>query len=51
MQLGGRKGIRPVKTWGGCGVAIGSVGVAPNWTVGASAPIFFLCSTKPRRFS
>ena len=52
MQLGGRKGIRPVKTWGdyGSGVAVSSVGVAPTWTVGASASIFFLCSTKPRRF-
>ena len=52
MQLGGRKGIRPVKTWGddGGGVAVSSVGVAPTWTVGASASIFFLCSTKPRRF-
>jgi len=52
MQLGGRKGIRPVKTWGdyGGGVAVSSVGVAPSWTVGASASIFFLCSTKPRRF-
>ena len=52
MQLGGRKGIRPVKTWGGYGggVAVSSVGVAPTWTVGASASIFFLCSTKPRRF-
>ena len=26
------------------------MGVAPTWTVGASASIFFLCSTKPRRF-
>ena len=52
MQLGGRKGIRPVKTWGGYGgeVAVSSVGVAPTWTVGSSASIFFLCSTKPRRF-
>ena len=52
MQLGGRKGIWPVKTWGGYGgeVAVSSVGVAPSWTVGASASIFFLCSTKPRRF-
>ena len=52
MQLGGRKGIRSVKTWGGYGggVAISSVGVAPTWTVSASASIFFLCSTKPRRF-
>jgi len=52
MQLGGRKGIRPVKTWGGYrgGVVVSSVGVAPTWTVGASASIFFLCSTKPRRF-
>ena len=52
MQLGGRKGIRPVKTWGGYGggVAISLVGVAPTWTVGASSSIFFLCSTKPRRF-
>ena len=52
MQLGDRKGIRPVKTWGGYGggVAISSLGVAPTWTVGASASIFFLCSTKPRRF-
>ena len=51
MQLDGRKGILPVKTWGGygCGVAVSSVGVAPTWTVGASASIFFLCSTKPRR--
>jgi len=24
--------------------------VASTWTVGASASIFFLCSTKPRRF-
>jgi len=47
MQLGGRKGIRPVKTWGVC---LSSVGVTPTWTVGASASIFFLCSTKPRRF-
>ena len=32
MQLGDRKGIRPVKTWGGYGggVAISSVGVAPT---------------------
>jgi len=39
MQLGGMKGIRPVKTWGGYGggVAVSSVGVAPTWTVGASA--------------
>jgi len=53
MQLGGRKGILPVKTWGGYwgGVAVSSVGVAPTWTVGASASIFFLCSTKPRRYS
>ena len=52
MQLGGRKAIRPVKTWGGYGggVAVSSVGVAPTWTVGVSASIFFLCSTKPRRF-
>ena len=52
MQLGGRKGIRPVNTWGGCGggVAVSSAGVAPTWTVGASAYIFFLCSTKSRRF-
>jgi len=52
MQLGGRKGIRPVKTWGvyGGGVAVTSVGVTPTWTVGASASIFFLCSTKPRKF-
>jgi len=52
VQLGGRKGIRPVKTWGGYrgGVAVSSVGVVPTWTVGASASIFFLCSTKPRRF-
>jgi len=42
------KGIRPVKTWGGCwgGVAVSSVEVAPTWTVGASASIFFLFSTK-----
>ena len=35
MQLGGRKGIRPVKTWGsyGGGVAVSSVGVVPTWTV------------------
>ena len=34
MQLGGRKGIRPVKPWGGYGggVAVSSVGVAPTWT-------------------
>ena len=32
------------------GFAVSSVGVAPTWTVGASASIFFLCSTKPRRF-
>ena len=53
MHLGGRKGIRLVKTWGGYGggVAVSSVGVAPTWTVGASAYIFFLCSTKSRRFS
>ena len=52
MQLGGRKGIRPVKTWGGYGggVAVSSVGVAPTWTVGASASIFFLCSTKTEDF-
>jgi len=52
MQLGGRKEIRPVKTWGdyGGGVAVSSVGVVPTWTVGASASTFFLCSTKPRRF-
>jgi len=52
MQLGGRKGIRPVKTWGGYGggVAVSSVGVAPTWTVGASASIFLLCCTKPRVF-
>jgi len=52
MQLGGRKGIWPVKTWGGYGggVAASSVGVAPTWTIGTSASIFFLCSTKPRRF-
>ena len=52
MQLDGRKGIRPVKTCGGYGggVAVSSVGVAPTWTVGASASIFFLCSTKSRRF-
>jgi len=52
MQLGGRKGVRPVKTWGGYGgaVAVSSVGVAPTWTVSASASIFFLCSRKPRRF-
>ena len=52
MQLGGRKGIRPVKTWGGYGggVAVSSIGVVPTWTVGASASIFFLRSTKPRRF-
>ena len=52
MQLGGRKGIRPVKTWEvyGGGVAVSSVGVAPTWTVSASASIFFLCCTKPRRF-
>ena len=31
-------------------VAVSSVGVAPTWTVGASASIFFLCSTKTRRF-
>ena len=31
-------------------VAVSSVGVAPTWTVGSSASIFFLCSTKPRRF-
>ena len=50
--MGGRKGIWPVKTWGGYGggVAISSVGVAPTWTVGASASIFFLSSTKPRKF-
>ena len=38
MQLSGRKGIRPVKTWGGYGggVAVSSVRVAPTWTVGAS---------------
>jgi len=35
------------RLWGG--VAVSSVGVALTWTVGASA-IFFLCSTKPRRF-
>jgi len=52
MQLGSRKGIRPVKTWGGYGggVAVSSVGVVPTWTVGASASTFFLCSTKSRRF-
>ena len=33
----------------GGGVAVSSVGVAPTCTVGASASIFFLCSTKPRR--
>ena len=50
MQLGGRKGIRPVKTWGGYGDGVvSSVGVVPTWTVGASASIFILCSTKPRR--
>ena len=48
IWLGDRKGIRPVKTWGGCGggIAVSSIGVAPTWTVGASASIFFLCSTK-----
>jgi len=53
MQVGGRKGIRPVKTWGGYGggVAVSSVGVAPTWTVGASASIFFLCSTKTQKIS
>ena len=42
MQLGDRKGIRPVKTWRGYGggVAVSSVGVAPTWTVGASASHF-----------
>ena len=37
MQLGDRKGIRPVKTWGdyGGGVAVSSVGVAPT----GSSPI------------
>jgi len=51
MQLGGWKSIRPVKTWGGYGggVAISSVGVTPTWTVGASASIFFLCSTKQQQ--
>ena len=51
MQLDGRKGIRPVKTWGdyGGGVAVSSVGVAPTWTVGASASIFFLCSNKTQK--
>ena len=36
--MGGRKGVRPVKTWGGYGgaIAVSSVGVAPTWTVGAS---------------
>ena len=48
MQLGGRKGIRPVKTWGGYrgGVVVSSVGVAPTWTVGASASIITPGSTK-----
>ena len=32
------------RLWGG--VAVSSVGVAPTWTVGASASIFFLFSTK-----
>ena len=53
MQLGGRKGIRSVKTWGGYGggVAVSSVGVAPTWTVGASASIYFLSLLhKTRRF-
>ena len=42
MQLGGRKGIRPVKTWGdyGVGVAVSSVGVAPT----GSSPISLLCA-------
>jgi len=40
MQLGGRKGIRPVKTWGGYGggVAVSSVG-APGLSV--PLPPFF----------
>ena len=48
MQLGGRKGIPPVKTWGcyGGGVAISSVGVAPTWTVSASASISLLHKTQ-----
>jgi len=46
--LGGRKGIRPVKNFGGCGCggAVSPVGVAPTRIVGASASIIFPCSIK-----
>jgi len=41
MQLGGRNGIRPVKTWGGYGggVAVSSVGLSvPLPPFSSSAP-------------
>jgi len=46
--LGGRKGIRPIKDFGGCGCggAVSPVGVAPTWIVGASASIIFPCCIK-----
>ena len=53
MQLGGRKGIRPVKTWGGYGggVAVSSVGWRPPGLLVPLPPFSSSAPQNPEDFS